>query len=104
MKASDCVRIRTDDGQAGINRRMLPWGDAEFRRFAFRAGLFQRRGLPASEAECLADRLALRDQERDDRRVCLECKHIRPQLRCIHAHAVLNDVLQRCPSFSFEAP
>lgn len=90
--------------QADINARMLPWGDAEFRRFAFRLDLFRRRGLLAHEAEALADRLALRDQEKDDRRICLECQHVRPQLRCVHSHAVLTDVLQRCPSFAFEAP
>lgn len=90
--------------QAEINQRMLPWGDAEFRRFAFRVALFTRRGRTESEAEFLADRLALRDQEKDDRRVCLECKHVRPQLRCVHDHAVLNEVLQRCPQFAFETP
>lgn len=90
--------------QAAINERMLPWGDAEFRRFDFRAALFQRRGMTEAEAQFLADRLALRDQERDDRRVCVECKHVRAQLRCIHSHAVLTDVLQRCPDFAFEAP
>lgn len=90
--------------QAAINARMLPWGDREISRFTFRTALFKRRGLLESEAELLADRLALRDMERDDRRVCLECKHVRPQLRCIHSHAVLTDVLQRCPDFAFEAP
>ena len=90
--------------QAEVNRRMLPWGDVEFRRFDFRLGLFKRRGLPESEAERLADRLALRDQEKDDRRVCMECQHIRPQGRCVHRHAVLNDLLQRCNNFAFETP
>ena len=90
--------------QAEVSHRMLPWADTEIRRFTFRLGLFTRRGLPESEAERLADRLALRDQAKDDRRVCMECQHIRPQGRCVHRQAVLNDILQRCPHFTFETP
>jgi ferric iron reductase protein FhuF len=90
--------------QAAVNQQMKPWGDVEFRRYALRHALFRRRGLPESEAEALADMLALRDQSGDDRRVCMECQHIQPQARCAHKHAVLNDVLQRCPSFAFEKP
>lgn len=83
---------------------MRPWGDAEIRRFTFRHALFRQRGLSDHAAEALADRLALRDQDRDDRRVCLECKHIKPQLRCVHNHAVLTDLLQRCHHFEFQTP
>lgn len=90
--------------QATVNRRMDRWGDAQIRRYSFRHGLFRRRGLSDGAAEALADRLALRDQDKDDRRVCLECKHIKPQLRCTHHQAVLLDQLQRCPHFEFETP
>ncbi len=78
--------------------------DKQIARMQFRIDLFKRRGLTECEADKLADRLADRDYDRDDRRVCLECKHVRPQMRCTHSHAVLNDVLQRCPDFDFEAP
>ena len=87
-----------------INSRMRRWGDREIYRFAFREALFRRRGLTSNEAEVLADRLALRDQESDDRRVCMECQHIRPQGRCVHRQVVLNDILQRCSYFDFETP
>jgi hypothetical protein len=90
--------------QAQVNARMQPWGDREISRFIFREALFRRRGLTATEAEAWADRLALRDQDRDDRRLCLECQHIRPQGRCVHRQPVLNDILQRCSHFTFETP
>ena len=90
--------------QAEVNRRMERWGDREITRFQFRLGLLMRRGLPEQKAEALADRLALRDQERDDRRICLECAALLSDVRCKHGHAVLPDVFQRCPSFTFEKP
>lgn len=101
--------------QAAINARMLPWGDAEFRRFDFRLGLFMRRRLPESEAERLADRLALRDQERDDRRVCDECAHLQRDGGCFAAvqgwlrntsrrHQPVRALLQRCEQFSWQTP
>lgn len=90
--------------QAEINRRMERWGDAQIRRFQFRLGLFQRRGRTEREAEKLADYLAFRDQDKDDRRCCLECQNLRPQMRCVHQHAVLLDVPQRCQHFAFEMP
>lgn len=101
--------------QAEINRRMLPWRDAEFRRFAFRVGLFKRRGMTQEAAEFLADRLALRDQERDDRRVCDECKHLQTPGTCFAAaqgwipsfsrkHQPVRGLLQRCEAFEFSTP
>ena len=81
-----------------------PWNDKQIARFVFRLGLFMRRGLPEPKAEALADRLAERDHDRDDRRICLECKNLRAPMRCFHQHAVLSDVLQRCPQFAFETP
>lgn len=38
-----------------------------------RTSFFNRRGLPALEAELLADRLVTRDRDGDDRRLCVEC-------------------------------
>lgn len=101
--------------QAAINARMLPWGDREISRFTFRTALFQRRGLLESEAELLADRLALRDQERDDRRVCLECSNHQTSGTCFAAslgrlfgaskrHTPVPDLLQRCEGFEWVTP
>lgn len=90
---------------AAINARMTPWKDAEFRRFDFRIGLFKRRGMTQGEAESTADRLALRDQERDDRRLCVECSNLRPQLRCAtNTNWPIDGALQRCPGFAWERP
>ena len=101
--------------QSEINRRMLPWGDAEFRRFFFRTGLFQRRGWTEQKAEFTSDRLALRDQEHDDRRMCIECSHLQRSLTCFVAangrmpntarhHQPVQDILQRCEFFSWQKP
>lgn len=99
--------------QAGINARMRPWGDAEFRRFEFRVALFQRRGLKRDDAERVADRLALRDQDRDDRRVCLECTQRQDDGGCAAARRGAlpglermhtQSILQRCGAFSWVKP
>lgn len=101
--------------QAQVNERMRPWSDAEYRRFSFRASLFRRRGLTADQADSLADRLALRDQERDDRRVCLECKHLQQSGGCFAAAQgwiagaskrlqPVVDILARCQCFEFQTP
>jgi hypothetical protein len=47
--------------------------------FMVRLRTFADKGLPTNEAETLADKLALRDRESDDRRVCLECQHFAGQ-------------------------
>lgn len=101
--------------QAEVNARMLPWGERELTRFTFREALFRRRGLSPSEAETLADRLALRDQERDDRRVCDECAHLQRDGGCFAAaqgwmrnvskrHQPVRALLQRCELFQFQTP
>ena len=87
------------------------------RRHTFRVGLFQRRGLDEPDAQALAERLALRDQQRDDRRVCLECSQMQRSGHCIAVmqgrmrtacrpdqFTVMPRVLQRCPNFQFQKP
>jgi hypothetical protein len=49
---------------------------AEIETFTARRYQFTYKGLPSAEAEALADKLVRRDREQDDRRVCLECKHL----------------------------
>ncbi len=94
---------------------MPAWGDAQIKRFMFREALFKRRGLSAQAAEQIADRLAARDHERDDRRICLECSSLQRGGSCFAVsqgdmpnvsakHSPVIDVLQRCDSFSFQTP
>lgn len=90
------------------------WNDAQIRRFTFREGLFRRRGMQPDDAERLADRLATRDAERDERRVCIECSNYQRGGTCFAAQQgrmachpraqVLKDVLQRCDHFSYQTP
>lgn len=44
--------------------------------FLARVALFTDRRLPLEDAEAMAERLARRDMERDERRLCLECLHL----------------------------
>ena len=50
---------------------------AEIDTFTQRLHQFNRRGLAEPDAESLADKLVIRDRESDDRRLCLECLHLR---------------------------
>lgn len=85
---------------------MPAWDDKQIARFNYRVGLFKRRGLPEPQAEDLADRLAERDWERDDRRVCIECNGLQRGNTCANnrSNAPLPTILQRCPNFSFQVP
>ena len=49
---------------------------AEIDTFAARLHKFTDKGLPRTHGEALADKLVLRDRDQDDRRICLECKHL----------------------------
>jgi len=82
-----------------------------------RTALFNRRGLPALQADLLADKLVTRDREGDDRRLCLECTHLRRAggaMRCaqwqraglgaLNLPAGLAMQLQRCEIFKPQTP
>lgn len=56
--------------------------NAEIDTLAARLARFTDRGVTVGDAECLADRLALRDREQDERAVCLECTHLQRAGRC----------------------
>lgn len=90
--------------QARINARMLPWTPRVMARFEFRRQLFIDRGLTGRQAEAWGDVLALRDQELDDRRACIECKRFINGWRCERRQPVVMAQLQRCPSFTFQMP
>lgn len=90
------------------------WNDAQIKRAMFRIPLFMRRGLTEPLAHWWADRLAVRDYERDDRRICLECDGLQRSGHCFAASRGLmrgvtklepvTTILQRCPNFSFQTP
>jgi hypothetical protein len=44
--------------------------------FKMRLDKLKAKGLPLVDSEALADKLVLRDRDQDDRRVCLECRHL----------------------------
>jgi len=52
------------------------WNTGEIELFNRRAALFVRRGASDTQAEKLADALVLRDRDEDDRRACMECRHL----------------------------
>jgi len=49
---------------------------AEIDLFTARLHRFSDKGLIRTDSEALADRLVIRDREADDRRSCLECRHL----------------------------
>lgn len=55
---------------------------AEIDTFTARLARLTDKGLSLIDAEALADKLVIRDREADDRRVCLECVHLRHGGRC----------------------
>ncbi len=86
----------------------VAWSDADTARFHDRRARLLRWGWAEPEAEKLADRLARRDRERDERVSCTDCRHYRPGRCGNHRRAGLSvaDVgrdlaamLQRCAGF-----
>jgi hypothetical protein len=78
----------------------------EIETFMARVTLFMHRGLGLARAEALADKLKTRDRDGDDRRLCMECRHL-ASTRCTRPQAagigpmveVFRAKLQRCPAF-----
>ena len=94
---------------------MNSWGDKEIARFIARLALFRRRGWGEEQATLFADRLAERDQDRDDRRACIECSNLQRDGGCFAARqgwfpgvdrrlAPVQNILQRCPGFAWQKP
>jgi len=87
---------------------LVAWTDADIARFLDRRARLLRWGWAADDAEKLAERLARRDREHDERVSCTDCRHYRPG-RCgnhrragLHAPDIGRDLatlLQRCPGF-----
>ena len=79
---------------------------AEINRMALRIGMFQRRGLELLQAEAFADRCLLRDRDMDDRRACVECKHLQRGFICAatRGSAIPITIFQRCHRFEWQVP
>ncbi len=94
---------------AGADRCHPPcWDDAEIAAFTARTERFALLGR--ADAEDLAERLTLRDRDRDDRRLCLECTWLGDTGRCLAAATgripgadrrlePVQTILQRCLGF-----
>ncbi len=86
----------------------------EIDTFTARLARFTDKGLSLIDGEALADRLVIRDRDLDDRRVCMECAHLRHGGRCGNWKAAevairardsqmpsdFTTMLQRCDWFS----
>lgn len=90
--------------------------DVEIERFQARVERLTSRALGLTQAEALADSLLIRDRQRDDRRMCVECIHCTSTRRCSRTQQagiglapteMLGDLamrLQRCPAFKTYRP
>lgn len=85
--------------QAG-SFRQGEWGDQQVSLFHARRKRCIAFGL--ANAELLAEKLARRDADRDDRRLCVECSHCR-RSGCAKGDAWLPTMLQRCDRFKAAA-
>jgi hypothetical protein len=86
------------------------WDAAEIDAFKAREARFTRMDR-AVDAEHLAERLVLRDRQRDDRRLCLECMWLSRHGQCLAAFlgrkfgasrmlTPVPNILQRCEEFA----
>ena len=100
-------------GLAGASEALdlaaVAWTDADIARFLDRRARLMRWGWAEPDAENLAERLAIRDREHDDRVSCADCRHYRPGRCGNHSAALLNTAdigrdlavtLQRCEGFA----
>jgi len=85
-----------------------PMNTGEVETFTARVLAFMGRGLNLRQAEKLADRLKIRDREADNRRACIECRHLTAARACTAWRQAELDgpqvgplvaKLQRCPAF-----
>ena len=87
----------------------VAWTDADIGRFLDVQDRLLRKGWPEVEADTVAGRIVRARREVDDRRACVECRHLLRGLRCGNARAAgigrelgrdLAELLQRCPGFA----
>jgi hypothetical protein len=108
--------VRFIDVKPGPDQTCWPYSPAmngqEIDLFLSRLAHFTDKGWKLVEAEQLADKLLSRDREKDDRRLCLECSHLKGihRWRCGNWRqadmavqvltADLVPMLQRCRGFN----
>lgn len=110
--------LSRQDAEALADASCWPHGTAmngpEIDTFTARLARFADKGLILADAERLADKLVHRDRDGDDRRVCLECVHLRHGGRCSNWRAAgvatnamdarlpgdFTTILQRCDGFT----
>jgi len=89
----------------------MAWTDVDIARYLARHARLLRWGWAEPEAEALAERLVIRDRERDARVNCADCAHYRPGRCGNHRQAGLQTaevgrdrvaLLQGCPGFHQE--
>lgn len=101
------------DSDCGCWPHSTAMNTAEIDRFIIRAAQFTIKGLTADDADALADTLLFRDRGGDDRRLCLECSHLRSLSGwwCENSSPAgfgrdlpesIPSTLQRCPGFMEE--
>jgi hypothetical protein len=78
----------TIQGVVPFDKYCWPYSSAmnsgEVTKFISREERFKVKGVIPEVAEITADKLVIRDRQKDDRRICLECKHLNgfTTLRC----------------------
>lgn len=82
LALTDGANLKEPEGEAhDPDRHSWPHTTAmnsrEIDSLTERVHLFTRHGLDQTQAEGLADGLVIRDRDGDDRRLCLECQHLR---------------------------
>ncbi|MEB0112782.1 hypothetical protein QN397_15600 [Variovorax sp. RTB1] len=105
-------QIAVEGGSTDPDRSCCPHSSAmntaEIDTFTARVDRSAQLGLPPDRAEAIADKLAIRDREGDDRRMCVECGNLSSGRRCaawqradIGGSSVgeLLIFFQRCPAY-----
>lgn len=75
--AAEAANDQTPDPDRWCWPHTQAMNTTEIDTFTGRLATLTDRGMCMADAEALADRLVVRDRERDDRRTCLECPHLR---------------------------
>lgn len=121
LAAANDPALPEPDQDQDPDRWCWPASDAmnsgEIDTFTARLARFTDKGLSLDDGEALADKLVTRDRDSDDRRLCLECLHLRSGaglsgcnqwrragLGAAGVPADLVRQLQRCKSFTKATP
>ena len=84
MSVSTLAVLKKTDASIAVTEDLDRWcwphssamNCAEIDTFTERLHQFTDKGLARNDGEALADKLVLRDRDKDDRRTCLECRHL----------------------------